>query len=160
MATIVYTILLAGILVLPLPLWTLLEYRARKKQQQQAFSVLQDAAGRYQMVLTNYREAENGWMAADTRQKILLMVTGDEGYWQTRLLDVKAGCKCHIQRSYRLNSDQNEKPLSVSLCIEPAGEMPAEWLLYHSNTWQPRKCREAEKMAEHWCQTIRQMGAA
>ncbi len=151
MATAVYAILLIAIVLLPIPLWSLLEYRARKKALRQGLSVLEETAGHSQLRLSTRTESCNGWLAADPDRKILVLVTdGDDG-WQTRLIELKPGCTCQLKLT------GSGKPDSLSLRIQPPGEQPAEWLLFQHNRYNPRSCREAEKMGEQWCAAIRQM---
>ena len=151
MATVLYTILLIGIVLLPIPLWSFLEYRARKKALRQGFAVLEATAGRHQLRLSARSESCTGWLAADPDRKVLVLVTEGEEGWQSRLIEVKAGCSC------QLSPGDSGTPLSLSLRIHPPGEQPAEWLLYEHNRHNPRSWREAEKTGEQWCATIRHM---
>ncbi len=156
MINVAYAILLLGLISLPIPLWYVADLRARKRQSREGAARLQEAADRYHLELTEQNEGRNGWLAADSRQQKLLLVTEWEEGWRTRLIDLKAGCSCQVQRSMPPGQRHHAPSASVSLRIEPPGEQPAEWQLYQSQSWHPRKYQEAEKIAEQWCSRIRQ----
>jgi hypothetical protein len=157
MATLVYAILLIGILFLPIPFLSLLEYRNRKSQQRRGFALLQAAAARRQLVLSSPGSGANGWLAVDHQQRMLVLVTVDADEWDTRYLEILPGATCHIARRYPQGDATAACPLSIALCIKIPGEMPAEWNLYHSTKYQPRKHQQAEQLAEQWCSVIQKM---